>query len=70
MLVPIVEEWQDDYIIYSSIGGHARLAVNYMITDNIKLFGEAGYAAMLSINDGFFNSYAGILFGGGVTFKY
>ncbi len=70
MLVPIAEEWQDDYIIYSSIGGHARLTVNYMITDSIKVFGEAGYSAMLSINDGFFNSYAGVLFGGGVTLKY
>ncbi len=70
MLVPIAEEYQDDFIIYSSIGGHARLGVSYMISDNIKLFGEAGYAAMLSINDGFFNSYSGLLFGGGVTFKY
>jgi len=70
MLVPIAEDWQDDLVIYSSIGGHARLAVNYMITDNIKVFGEAGYSAMLSINDGFFNSYAGILYGGGVTLKY
>lgn len=70
MLVPIAEEWQDDFIIYSSIGGHARLAVNYMVSDNIKIFAEAGYAAMLSINDGFFNSYAGVLYGGGVTLKY
>jgi len=69
MLVPIFEEF-DDYVIYSSIGGHARLSVSYMFTDDIKIFGEAGYAAMLSINDGFFNSYAGILYGGGVTFKY
>ena len=70
MLVPIAEEYQDDYVIYSSIGGHARLGVSYMFSDNIKLFGEAGYAAMLSINEGFFNSYAGVLFGGGITFKY
>jgi hypothetical protein len=53
MLVPIAEEWQDDFIIYSSIGGHARLAVNYLVSDNIKVFAEAGYSAMLSINDGF-----------------
>lgn len=70
MLVPIVEEYQDDYVIYSSIGGHVRLGASYMITDNIKVFGEAGYSAMLSINDGFFNSYAGVLYGGGVTIKY
>ncbi|MCF6336087.1 MAG: hypothetical protein L3J12_10125, partial [Spirochaetales bacterium] len=70
MLVPIAKEWQDDYIIYSSIGGHARLTVNYMISDDIKVFGEAGYSAMLSINDGFFNSYNGVLFGGGVALKY
>ncbi|MCK5152809.1 MAG: hypothetical protein KAQ93_00495 [Spirochaetales bacterium] len=70
MLVPIIEEYQDDYVIYSSIGGHVRLGVSYMISDNIKIFGEAGYAAMLSINEGFFNSYSGILYGGGVTFKY
>ena len=70
MLIPIAEEYQDDYVIYSSIGGHARLGISYMVSDSIKIFGEAGYAAMLSINDGFFNSYAGILYGGGVTFKY
>ena len=70
MLVPIAEEYQDDFVIYSSIGGHARLGISYMFSDDIKLFGEAGYAAMLSINEGFFNSYSGLLFGGGVTFKY
>jgi len=70
MLVPVTKDWQGDKVVYSSIGGHARLAVNYLMTDNVKVFGEVGYSAMLSINDGFFNSYAGILYGGGVTFKY
>ena len=44
--------------------------MSYMISDSIKLFGEAGYAAMLSISDLIFDSYAGVLFGGGITFKY
>jgi hypothetical protein len=70
MLVPIVEEYQDDYVIYSSIGGHARLGVSYMLNDNMKLFGEAGYAAMFSLDKILFDSYAGLLFGGGVTLKY
>jgi len=69
MLVPIVEGYED-YVVYSSIGGHIRLGLSYMITDNIKLFGEVGYNAMLTIKDLIFDSYAGILYGGGVTFKY
>ncbi|MDA3939450.1 MAG: hypothetical protein PF693_09100, partial [Spirochaetia bacterium] len=68
MLVPIVEQF-DEYVIYSSIGGHARLNVSYMMTDNIKVFGEVGYATMLGISS-WFDTYAGVLLGGGVTFKY
>ena len=68
MLVPIVEAF-DEYVIYSSIGGHARFSVNYMITDDIKLFGEVGYSTMLGISS-WFDTYSGLLFGGGVTFKY
>ncbi len=68
MLVPIVEEF-NEYVIYSSIGGHARFGVSYMMTDNIKLFGEIGYSAMLGISS-WFDTYSGILYGGGVTLKY
>lgn len=68
MLIPIVEAF-DEYVIYSSIGGHARVSVNYMITDDIKLFGEVGYSTMLGISS-WFDTYRGMLFGGGITFKY
>ena len=68
MLVPVFKEFED-YIVYSSLGGHARLGISYMLSDNIKLSGEIGYAAMLHISE-WFDSYSGILFGGGVTFKY
>lgn len=68
MLIPIVEAF-DEYVIYSSIGGHARVSVNYMITDDIKLFGEVGYSTMLGISS-WFDTYSGMLFGGGITFKY
>lgn len=68
MLIPIVEEFEE-YVIYSSIGGHARFGISYMMTDDIKFFGEVGYAVMLGISD-WFDSYSGILYGGGVTFKY
>ncbi|MEA1910812.1 MAG: hypothetical protein U9N32_03930, partial [Spirochaetota bacterium] len=71
MLIPIIEEWQDDWDIMSSLGGHARLGISYMFTDNMKLFGEVGYSAMLSLlGEEYFSSYSGILYGGGVTFKY
>ncbi len=68
MLIPIVEQF-DEYVIYSSIGGHARLNVSYMMSDSIKLFGEIGYSTMLGISS-WFDTYSGILYGGGVTFKY
>ncbi len=68
MLIPVFEKFED-YIVYSSIGGHAKLGISYMMSDNIKLSGEVGYATMLGISS-WFDTYSGLLVGGGVTFKY
>ncbi len=68
MLIPIDKEVQD-HVLYSSLGGHARLTVSFMVSDSLKIFAEGGYAVMQSMND-FFDSYNGFFAGGGITLKY
>lgn len=68
MLIPVVKEY-DDYVIYSSVGGHARFSVSYMMSDSIKIFMEGGYATMFAVSN-LFDSYNGLFVGGGLTFKY
>ncbi len=68
MLVPVDKDYQD-HVLYSSLGGHARLTVSFMISDSMKIFAEGGYTAMISASD-LFDSYNGIFAGGGITLKY
>ncbi len=68
MLIPIDKEYQD-HVLYSSLGGHARLTVSFMVSDSLKIFAEGGYAVMQSMNV-LFDSYNGIFAGGGITLKY
>ncbi len=70
LLIPIIKsEYTDDIVIYSSVGGHARFTVSYMLSDNMKVFAEGGYAAMLAVTD-LFDSYSGLFVGAGITLKY
>ncbi len=70
MLIPVVDEWRDDMEILSSIGGHVRLGISYMFSDDMKFFIEVGGAGMVSLIGSAYTSYYGILYGGGITFKY
>ncbi len=68
MLVPIDKEYQD-HVIYSSLGGHVRLSVSFMVSDSMKLFVEEGYTTMQSMSI-FFDSYSGFFTGAGITLQY
>jgi len=68
MLIPIVKDYKD-FVVYSSIGGHARLTISYMISDSMKFSIEGGYTAMMAISS-LFDSYSGPFIGGGITLKY
>ncbi len=70
MLIPVIDADEfDDVVIYSSIGGHARLTVSYMVSDSVKIFVDGGYAAMLAVSD-WFDEYYGLFTGAGLTIKY
>ncbi len=68
--------------INSHFGGRVQLGLTYLISRDIRLYAEAGGAAMRGLFDAaasvvdeagsyesFLNSYAGTYFGGGITFK-
>lgn len=70
LLLPIIKsEYTDDVVIYSSIGGHARFTVSYMVSDSMKVFAEGGYTAMFAVTN-LFDSYSGPFVGAGITLKY
>lgn len=70
MLIPIIDADEfDEVVIYSSFGGHARLTLSYMVSDDFKVFVEGGYTAMLAVTD-LFDSYTGTFVGAGITLKY
>jgi len=61
-----------DYFV-SHFGGLAQVNLSYLVTRNVKLFAEAGFAYWLSFRDNFWYSipsYGGLFGGAGVSIKY
>ena len=66
--IPLTDNYSEKYYL-SHFGAKAQLSLSYLLTRDIKLFGEAGFGMWFSLNDRWFDSYSGILLGGGITFK-
>ena len=50
------------------VGGKAQLTISYLMTRDIKLFVDGGYAFWMGLD--LFDAYNGILAGAGVVIKY
>jgi hypothetical protein len=70
--VPLDSSYFDEDFYLTHFGGNAKVSLNYLIGKNVLVFAEAGYAYWMGLVDlpyRFFETYGGLLFGAGVTFK-
>ncbi len=63
------ESDEEDFSI-SHVGGFVELTISFLIGRDLKVFGDAGYSAWFGTGDAVNETYAGIMAGAGVTYKY